>query len=138
MAKAPLLIGCDLNTVSSDSLNILKNKDLIDINQDKLGQQAHCVQNCDFSSNSTVSVYVSQNLGPIGTKTDAYIAVMAVNWDDHTPDWVTLDLVALGAAFSKYDTCTIYNTWTKITETTNGDVQSFGELAPHDNLTLKI
>ena len=32
MAKAPLLIGCDLATVSADSLNILKNKDLIDIN----------------------------------------------------------------------------------------------------------
>ena len=42
MAKAPLLIGCDLNNTNADSLEILKNKDLIDINQDKLGQQAHC------------------------------------------------------------------------------------------------
>ena len=32
MAKAPLLIGCDLNNTSVDSLEILKNKDLIDIN----------------------------------------------------------------------------------------------------------
>lgn len=36
-AKSPLIIGCDLNTVSSQSLAILKNKNLIAINQDPLG-----------------------------------------------------------------------------------------------------
>jgi alpha-galactosidase len=45
-AKAPLIIGCDLNTVSSQSLAILKNKWLIAVNQDSLGKQATCVQNC--------------------------------------------------------------------------------------------
>jgi alpha-galactosidase len=37
-AKAPLIMGCDLNTVSKDSLAILKNKNLIAINQDVLGK----------------------------------------------------------------------------------------------------
>jgi alpha-galactosidase len=36
-AKAPLIIGCDLNSVKTSSLNILKNKNLIAINQDPLG-----------------------------------------------------------------------------------------------------
>ena len=36
-AKAPLLIGCDLAKVSTDSLNILKSALLISINQDSLG-----------------------------------------------------------------------------------------------------
>lgn len=36
-AKAPLLIGADLDTISKDSLAILQNKDLIAINQDKFG-----------------------------------------------------------------------------------------------------
>ena len=31
-AKAPLIIGCDLNTVTNESLAILKNKNLIAIN----------------------------------------------------------------------------------------------------------
>jgi len=58
-AKAPLLIGCDLSTLSSDkgapSLAILMNKELIAIHQDELGQQAQCTQNCDMeTSNGTV------------------------------------------------------------------------------------
>jgi alpha-galactosidase len=36
-AKSPLIIGCDLNSVSADSLNILKNRQLIAVNQDPLG-----------------------------------------------------------------------------------------------------
>jgi len=45
-AKSPLIIGCDLTSVKSSSLNILKNKNLIAINQDPLGLQATCVLNC--------------------------------------------------------------------------------------------
>jgi alpha-galactosidase len=32
LAKAPLIIGCDLTTVSAESLAILKNKNLIAVN----------------------------------------------------------------------------------------------------------
>ena len=39
-AKSPLLIGCDLNTVSPQSLAVLKSKQLIKVNQDSLGRQA--------------------------------------------------------------------------------------------------
>lgn len=46
IVKAPLIIGCDLNTVSEESLAILKNRDLIALNQDPLGKQAVCVQGC--------------------------------------------------------------------------------------------
>lgn len=35
VSKAPLIIGADLVTISDDSLAILKNKELIAINQDK-------------------------------------------------------------------------------------------------------
>jgi alpha-galactosidase len=42
-AKAPLIIGCDLNTITEESLSILRNKNLISINQDPLGKQATCV-----------------------------------------------------------------------------------------------
>lgn len=34
LAKAPLIIGCDLTKVRPESLEILKNKLLIDVNQD--------------------------------------------------------------------------------------------------------
>ena len=42
--SSPLLIGCDLTTIPETSLKLLKNKELIDLNQDPLGLQAYVVQ----------------------------------------------------------------------------------------------
>lgn len=42
--SSPLLIGCDMNTIPDSSLRLLKNKELIALNQDPLGLQAHVVQ----------------------------------------------------------------------------------------------
>ncbi|MBX9111743.1 alpha-galactosidase D [Parabacteroides johnsonii] len=42
--SSPLLIGCDLTTIPESSLNLLKNKELIALNQDPLGLQAYVVQ----------------------------------------------------------------------------------------------
>ena len=39
--KAPLLIGCDLTNIDNESLRILTNKELIAVNQDKLGIQGN-------------------------------------------------------------------------------------------------
>lgn len=41
MMSSPLLIGCDLNSLSDSSLELLKNGELLSINQDRLGLQAH-------------------------------------------------------------------------------------------------
>ena len=38
--KSPLLIGSDVRSIAQDSLDLLKNKELIAINQDSLGIQA--------------------------------------------------------------------------------------------------
>jgi hypothetical protein len=43
MMNSPLLIGCDLTTIKSATLALLRNKDLIAINQDTLYQQAYVV-----------------------------------------------------------------------------------------------
>jgi alpha-galactosidase len=40
IAKSPLILGNDLSKISSASLAIIKNKGIIDINQDKLGKAA--------------------------------------------------------------------------------------------------
>ncbi|XP_071734699.1 alpha-galactosidase-like [Rutidosis leptorrhynchoides] len=39
LAKAPLLIGCDIRSMSNETYEILSNKEVIDINQDTLGVQ---------------------------------------------------------------------------------------------------
>ncbi|KAJ6758828.1 ALPHA-GALACTOSIDASE 2 [Salix koriyanagi] len=45
LAKAPLLIGCDVRTMSNETLEILSNKEVIEVNQDKLGVQGKKVKN---------------------------------------------------------------------------------------------
>ncbi len=41
MMSSPMLIGCDLNTLKEPTLSLLKNKELLAINQDALGLQAY-------------------------------------------------------------------------------------------------
>lgn len=41
MMSSPLLIGCDLNSLKGNSLTLIKNEELIAVNQDRLGLQAH-------------------------------------------------------------------------------------------------
>lgn len=40
ITKSPLVLGLDLNTISDSTLEIIRNKGLIDINQDSLGKAA--------------------------------------------------------------------------------------------------
>lgn len=42
--SSPLLIGCDMTEIPESSLRLLKNKELISLNQDPLGLQAYVVQ----------------------------------------------------------------------------------------------
>ena len=44
ITSAPMLIGCDMTKIPEYSLNLLKNKDLVAMNQDKLGLGAPVVQ----------------------------------------------------------------------------------------------
>ena len=48
VSKAPLIIGCDLSSASEESIAILMNKEIIDINQDIGSEQAKCVKGCSF------------------------------------------------------------------------------------------
>lgn len=44
--SSPLMIGCDMTTIPSSSLELIKNKELIAVNQDSLGLQARVVWRC--------------------------------------------------------------------------------------------
>ena len=47
MMSSPLLIGCDMTTIRESSLALLKNQELIALNQDTLGLQAYPIQHQD-------------------------------------------------------------------------------------------
>lgn len=92
-AKAPLIIGCDLNTVTDESLAILRNRNLIAINQDPLGMQAVCVQGC---GSNQIEVF-----GAPQAHEGGFYALVAVNWDDYDSHPLSIDFVKLGAAISE-------------------------------------
>ena len=47
LLNSPLLISCDVRTIDEESLRILSNKEVIAINQDKLGKQAQLISKED-------------------------------------------------------------------------------------------
>jgi len=81
MAKSPLLIGCDLTNVTKETLEILKNKDIIALNQDKFGRQAECILNCNdeyFSKSATRPQVLALELE------EEKVALAVTNWNDNT------------------------------------------------------
>ncbi|KAK6146642.1 hypothetical protein DH2020_020511 [Rehmannia glutinosa] len=81
ISKAPLLIGCDVRNITKDVMEIIANKEVIAVNQDKLGVQAKKVRmEGDLEvwagplSNYRVAVLLF-NRGAIRTAISAY-------WDD--------------------------------------------------------
>jgi len=53
LAKAPLLIGCDINSMTPETFNILTAPEVIAVNQDKLGKQGHKVASQSSDSGSS-------------------------------------------------------------------------------------
>jgi alpha-galactosidase len=53
LLSAPLLIGCDIAAMDEFTLGLLTNDEVLEINQDSLGAQGHCV-----SSKDNLDVYV--------------------------------------------------------------------------------
>ncbi|MBO6244579.1 MAG: ricin-type beta-trefoil lectin domain protein [Clostridia bacterium] len=48
ISKAPLLIGCDITTMTEDIKKILTNPEVIAINQDSLGEQGHKIKRTEI------------------------------------------------------------------------------------------
>ncbi|CAB9519571.1 Probable alpha-galactosidase B [Seminavis robusta] len=88
--KAPLILGNDIRTISQESLDIITNKKIIAINQDKLGAQAHSVWTSDEKDTQVWAgpldegefVIVLFNRGDINN------VEIAVHWKD-IPDFYT-------------------------------------------------
>ena len=72
IASSPLMIGCDIRKINDTTLNLLKNKNLIRINQDEEGRPPMVV----FNYNE------GKRLGLVKVLSDNEFAVMLVNLDD--------------------------------------------------------
>jgi len=86
LAKAPLLIGCDVSTLTphSQALQILSNAEAIAINQDPLG-----VQGKRLLVNSTANTEVWA--GPLANGDVAVVLVnLATHWQPISVNWTTV------------------------------------------------
>ena len=119
IVKAPLIIGCDLSSMTKETLEILSNADVIAINQDPLGKQAVCKQGCDFGNylNGAVpNVFV-------GDLANGDIVVSVTNWGNHELK-VSLPLSLFGIT----GTAVVKELWDKTVETTNQiDIPALGK-----------
>ena len=84
MLNSPLLIGCDLSGISVSTQNLLRNKELIAVNQDPLYQQAYLVgkqNDCYVLVRDVEELYSTQRVFCIYNPTDAQKRV-TVLFDD--------------------------------------------------------
>lgn len=86
--SSPLLIGCDLTTLRPATLRLLTDRDLISLNQDPLGLQAHVVKH-DIEHGTYVLVK------DLLERNGNHRAVAFYNPTDH-PQIISIDLTAIG------------------------------------------
>jgi len=91
LAKAPLIIGCDLSTAPQSSLDILMNTDLIAVNQDPESKQATCFIGCSHWDTllRRPQVYAT-------TVSGGHTVAMIVNWRMHAYHDFTFRLADIG------------------------------------------
>jgi len=89
LAKAPLIIGCDVREMDKDTMRIISNAEVIAVNQDALGVQGHRV--IKASSSSKIEVWA-------GPQASGALAVVVVNLDATATATYTLQFGSIGAA----------------------------------------
>lgn len=121
IASSPLLIGCDMTTIPESSLELLKNKDLIAMNQDKLGIGAPVVQR-----DGEVYVVAKDMEKVMGPKR----AVVVMNLSDENRIMpVSLDAVGFEGDVAVYDCFTHKDVAGKANGTFYVDIPAHGSAA---------
>ena len=98
ITSSPLLIGCDLTKIPQRSLDLLKNRDLLAMNQDGLGLGAPVVQREDKVY--VVAKDMKQRMGPLRA-----VAVMNLSDEERTVG-VSVEAMGFEGKVSVYDCLT--------------------------------
>ncbi len=118
ISSSPLLIGCDMRTLSGEALDLLKNTDLIAMNQDVLGIGAPVVQR-----QGDVYVVAKDMEKLHGQKR----AVVVMNLTDR-PQTIAVDMAALGFTGSVQ----VHDCFSKA-DTNQSSATMSVTIAPHDS-----
>ncbi|GAA1677430.1 hypothetical protein GCM10009745_21000 [Kribbella yunnanensis] len=107
--SAPLLIGTDLRKASAETFDILNNRDVIAIDQDKLGRQATVV-----SSSGGLVVY-----GKTLANGDRAVAL-----SNETTSAATISTTAAALGLGGSSSYTLKDLWSKASRTTSGAISA--------------
>lgn len=129
MMSTPLMIGCDLTKIKDETINILKNKDLIAINQDKACLQAYVAKEIKNDKGELLGEVWIKDLGERDSKVKA-VAILNRSKENLEFDLDIKDAGLIGALETK-----------QLTD--NGDTKIDGEritgtLKPHAIAVYKI
>ena len=107
LAKAPLIMGCDLTTVSQESLDILTNTDLIAVNQDINSKQATCYLGCSWYDEllRNPSVFATSVTG-------GDVVAMIINWREVSYKNFQFNLEEIGVVPTQGQVVEVYDLWT--------------------------
>lgn len=124
--NSPLLLGNDLRTISKETLDLVTNREVIALNQDKLGYQARRLQ-----KNAELEVWAK----PLVSTMSGDVAVVLLN-RSAKKELITFNIDSIGLDAAKgYK---IRDLWKhKDNALTQSKSQSF-EVPPHGVVTLKI
>lgn len=137
LAKAPLIMGCDLTTVSQESLDILTNTDLIAVNQDVNSKQATCYLGCSWYDEllRNPSVFATSVTG-------GDVVAMIINWREVSYKNFQFNLEEIGVVPTQGQVVEVYDLWTHevIGEYEDSEVQTFGvsHISGHGNYTFRF
>ncbi|XP_057459298.1 alpha-galactosidase-like isoform X1 [Actinidia eriantha] len=82
LAKAPMLIGCDVRAVDKATLELLSNKEVIAVNQDKLGVQGKKVKKNGELEQIWAGPLSGNRVAVILWNRGSLVATITVNWSD--------------------------------------------------------
>jgi len=122
LLNSPLIASCDIRNIDKRSLEILTNKEVIAINQDKLGKQAQRI----FRENN-VEIWAKE-------LENNNWAVGFLNRDDKENKEISMDFIQLGL---KKDVKQVRDLWKH--KTLGENISKFScEVRPHEVVLLKI
>ncbi|MFH0518668.1 alpha-galactosidase [Streptomyces sp. M41] len=122
MMAAPLLAGTDLTKATPETLKILRNRDVIAVDQDKLGKQGTVV-----SGNDNGLVVMSKELA------DGSYAVTLTNEGKGT---ATISTTAGAVGLGSAATYSVQDLWSGKRTTTTGSLTA--EVAEHDTVMYRV
>lgn len=102
MMSTPLMIGCDLTTIPQSTLDILKNKELIDVNQDSACLQAYVSKEIKDSNGIVIGEVWIKNLG-CDTSAEKAVAFFNRSEDDVNFEITLSDIGLSGEIISVRD-----------------------------------